>query len=196
MLNTIAQMYITTLPVILAGILNMICVKQKWFKRIAKPLDRGVKLKDGKRIFGDNKTDLGIFTMIMCSIITHIIWGLICGVWEYGQSINQLYSLNQNKITYNILVGFVMGTAYMLFELPNSFIKRRLEIPDGKTSTGIKGKLFLVIDQIDSLFGVALVLVILSRITIGAYFNYIIIAGATHLIFKWLLYKLKIRRNL
>ena len=196
MLNTIAQMYITTLPVILAGILNMICVKQKWFKRIAKPLHRGVKLKDGKRIFGDNKTDLGIFTMIMCSIITHIIWGLICGVWEYGQSINQLYSLNQNKITYNILVGFVMGTAYMLFELPNSLIKRRLEIPDGKTSTGNKGKLFLVIDQIDSLFGVALVLVILSRITIGAYFNYIILGGATHLIFNWLLYKLKIRRNL
>jgi len=32
----------------------------------------------------------------------------------------------------NALVGFALGFAYVLFELPNSFIKRRLDIAPGK----------------------------------------------------------------
>ena len=108
MLKTILSMYITALPVILAGILNMLCVKQKWFKRYAKPLDRGTLLRDKKRIFGDNKTDLGIFTMIVCSIITHIIWGEICKNTVWGIELNKLYVNYENVITYNIIVGDVI----------------------------------------------------------------------------------------
>ena len=196
MLKEVGQMYITMLPVILAGVLNMVCVKQKWFKLLAKPIDRGAKLKDGKRIFGDNKTDLGIITMIISSIVTHIIWGEICTFWSNGQELNQLYINYNNTISYNVLVGSLMGITYMIFELPNSFIKRRLEIPDGKTLNGLKGKVFMVVDQIDSLLGVILVLALVSNITVGQYFNYIILGGFTHISFNWILYKLKIRRNL
>lgn len=196
MLKTILSMYITALPVILAGILNMLCVKQKWFKRYAKPLDRGTLLRDKKRIFGDNKTDLGIFTMIVCSIITHIIWGEICKNTVWGIELNKLYVNYENVITYNIIVGVLMGIAYMLFELPNSFIKRRINIPDGKTLTGIKGKTFMIIDQIDSMFGIALILVITSSISILEYLNYVILGGMTHITVNWILHKLKIRKNL
>lgn len=196
MLKEVASMYITMLPVILAGILNMICVKQSWFREKARPLDRGAKLKDNKRIFGDNKTDLGIITMIVCSILTHIIWGIICKGWSTGRELNRLYTIHNNNITYNILVGALMGLAYMILELPNSFIKRRLQIPDGKTLSGIKGKTFMIIDQVDSLFGIALVLAFVSNISIGQYFNYIILGGLTHITINYILYKLKIRRNL
>ena len=196
MLKEVVSMYITMLPVILAGILNMICVKQNWFKNHAKPLDRGVKLKDNKRIFGDNKTSLGIITMVLCSIITHVIWGIICKYWSIGTKLNQLYIIYKNEVIYNVIIGALMGLAYMLFELPNSFIKRRLEIPDGKTATGIKGKAFLVIDQIDSLIGVIGVLAVISKISITQYFNYIILGGLTHITANYIMYKLKIRRNL
>lgn len=192
----IGQMYITMLPVILAGILNMVCVKQKWFKKYAKPLDRNAVLKDGKRIFGDNKTDFGIITMIICSVITHIIWGYICSVWSTGRELNQLYKVYENNICFNLALGWIMGVAYMIFELPNSFIKRRLEIPDGKTLNGVKGKIFMVVDQVDSLFGVIAVLAFVSPITIGEYFNYIILGGLTHITANWIMYKMKIRRNL
>lgn len=196
MTEKIISMYITMMPVILAGILNMLVVKQSWFKKYAKPIDCGAKLKDAKRIFGDNKTGLGIFTMILCSIVTHVFWGLLCGIWGYGQSINQLYILQKNTVAYNMIVGFAMGVSYMIFELPNSFIKRRLEIPDGKTVTGIKGKLFFIIDQIDSMFGVILALKLLSNITWIQYANYVILGGLTHISVNIVLYKLKIRRNL
>lgn len=196
MMKTILTMYITMMPVILAGISNMVVVKRKWFKKRAKPIDNGKMLKDNKRIFGNNKTWLGFFTMIICSIITHIVWGLICKVFAGMQSMNQLYLYYENTVLYNAIVGAIMGVAYMIFELPNSFIKRRLDIPDGKTERGFKGKLFFVIDQLDSMFGVILVLAVASKISLLQYINYVLLGGLTHICVNLVLYKLRIRRNL
>lgn len=196
MMKTILTMYITMMPVILAGISNMVVVKRKWFQKRAKPMDGGKELKDGKRILGNNKTWLGFFTMIGCSIVTHIVWGLICRLFTGMQSMNQLYLCYENTLLYNTVVGAVMGVAYMVFELPNSFIKRRLDIPDGKTEKGFKGKLFFVIDQLDSMFGVIWVLVVVSNINLLEYINYVLLGGLTHICVNLVLYKLKIRRNL
>lgn len=196
MIKTICTMYITMMPVILAGVSNMVVVKQKWFKKIAKPMDNGKMLKDGKRILGNNKTWFGFFTMIVCSIITHFVWGFFCKISVSFHSMNQLYLYHDNTLWYNAVVGAVMGIAYMLFELPNSFIKRRLEIPDGKTEKGVKGKIFFVIDQLDSMFGVILVLAAVSKISLLQYINYVLLGGLTHICVNLILYKLKIRRNL
>lgn len=196
MMKTILTMYITMMPVILAGISNMVVVKRNWFKKRAKPMDGGKELKDGKRIFGNNKTWLGFLTMIGCSIVTHVVWGLICRLFTDMQNMNQLYLCYENTLLYNIIVGAIMGAAYMIFELPNSFIKRRLDIPDGKTERGLKGKLFFVIDQLDSMFGVILVLAVASKISLLQYINYVLLGGLTHICVNLVLYKLKIRRNL
>lgn len=196
MVKTILIMYITMMPVILAGISNMIVVKRKWFRKRAKPIDHRKELKDGKRILGNNKTWLGFWTMVGCSIVTHIIWGLLCKYFDGMQNMNQLYLYYENSLLYNAIVGGVMGIAYMVFELPNSFIKRRLDIPDGQTEIGFKGKLFFVIDQLDSMFGVILVLAVVSKISFGQYVNYVLLGGLTHICVNLVLYKLKIRRNL
>lgn len=196
MMKTILTMYITMMPVILAGISNMVVVKRNWFKKRAKPMDGGKELKDGKRIFGNNKTWLGFLTMIGCSIVTHVVWGLICRLFTDMQNMNQLYLCYENTLLYNIIVGAIMGAAYMIFELPNSFIKRRLDIPDGKTERGLKGKMFFVIDQLDSMFGVILVLAVASKISLLQYINYVLLGGLTHICVNLILYKLRIRRNL
>jgi hypothetical protein len=44
-----------------------------------------------------------------------------------------------NDIPYEGLYGASLGLVYILAELPNSFIKRRLDIAPGKNATGIKG---------------------------------------------------------
>ena len=196
MMKTILTMYITMMPVILAGISNMVVVKRNWFKKRAKPMDGGKALKDGKRIFGNNKTWLGFLTMIGCSIVTHVVWGLICRLFTDMQNMNQLYLCYENTLLYNIIVGAIMGVAYMIFELPNSFIKRRLDIRDGQTEKGLKGKIFFVIDQLDSMFGVILVLAVASKISLLQYINYVLLGGLTHICVNLVLYKLKIRRNL
>lgn len=157
-------------------------------------MDRGRVLKDGKRIFGDNKTWIGFFGMIVFAAFSQIIWGLLCktglGKWNY------IYEYHENTIIFNFFIGTLFGLAYMLCELPNSFVKRRLNIPDGKTVTGVIGKCFFIIDQTDSLFGVGLVLAFLYPMPVWQYFLYILLGAFTHLSVNFILYKVKIRRNL
>ncbi len=187
----IAGMYITLMPVILAGILNMVFVKTPLYRRFRTPMDGGLVWKDGRRVFGDNKTWIGFFSMIVISVLTSIVWGGICKAASF-ENLNELFKTYDNNIVYNALVGLYFGLSYMLFELPNSFIKRRLDITPGKT----QNLLFFVIDQVDSLFGVMLILFVTSRIPLWKYFFYIFLGGFTHISVNLILYKLKIRRNL
>ena len=60
-------MYITLLPVILGGIGNMLFVKTVFYKKHRKPID------GGKNIFGNNKTWIGAFSMIIQVTIFQIL---------------------------------------------------------------------------------------------------------------------------
>lgn len=190
----VLDMYLTMLSVILGGVLNMLFIKTDFYKKHRYPIDRNRKLKDGKRVFGDNKTWIGFGSMIVCCMISQVLIGFICNVFHIN-SHNQIYNFYENKFIFNVLMGFLFGFTYMLFELPNSFVKRRLDIACGKTNTNIIGKLFFVIDQIDSLIGVMLILVIFAKISWKQYFVYIFIGGFTHIMVNLFLYKIKVRRN-
>ena len=54
--------------------------------------------------------------------------------------------------------GGLLGTAYILGELPNSFIKRQLDIAPGAAAKGILNKLFWCADQIDSSLAILMAL--------------------------------------
>lgn len=190
---TILKMYVTMLPVILAGMLNMLFVKTAVYSRIKRPIDGGKTLRDGKRLFGDNKTWAGFFGMIAANALTQLLWGFACLQMPEMCSV---YARFDNTPAFNLAAGAAMGFAYMLFELPNSYVKRRLDIPSGKTIGGIKGCVFFVIDQVDSLFGVAAVFAVLFPMSVGQYFLYILLGAATHIAVNSFLYAVKIRKNL
>lgn len=190
----VIKMYVTLMPVILAGIFNMIFVKTSLYRKLKRPIDRGVCLKDGRRIFGDNKTWIGFCGMMIFNALSQILWGIVCQIWI--GSWNYIYEYHENIWQFNLAIGAVFGLVYMVSELPNSFVKRRLEIPDGKTVSGIKGTVFFVIDQVDSLFGVVLVLAALYPMPWWQYWFYILLGGGTHIAVNLVLYKLKIRKNL
>lgn len=50
-------------------------------------------------------------------------------------------------------LGFLTGAVAMAAELPNSFLKRRLDIAPGAHATGSRGLVFHLLDQIDVVFG-------------------------------------------
>jgi hypothetical protein len=50
----------------------------------------------------------------------------------------------------------LLGTGYIAGELPNSFAKRQLAIAPGAPGKGVAGRVFWVIDQLDSLVGMLL----------------------------------------
>src|SRR5699024_6581124 len=123
-LNIILTMYITLMPVILAGVANMKLLKSNWLLDWTARIDGGKTWRDGRPVFGENKTWRGALGMVVCSIIAMIIWGFLCRSFPYLQNHNQFYQNNDNTIVFNGFVGFWLGVAYIVFELPNSFWKR------------------------------------------------------------------------
>ncbi len=191
----VVKLYVTLLSSVIAGILNSIFCKLSILNFLKKPLDNNKKLKDGNRIFGDNKTWKGFIGYIILNIICSCIFSFI---WKISnlENLNYFYINHQNTITYNILIGFLLGLFYALFELPNSFIKRRLGISPGKTIKGPKKLLFIFLDQADSIFGMALVVWMFYPIGILVYLLFILFGALTHILINMLLYFAHLRKNM
>ena len=195
MVEKLLHMCLTILPLTISGILNMVFTKTKLYQKHKSPIDRGRVLKDGKRIFGDNKTWIGFISMVLISTCVHAASGVVVNTLNISHC-SDLYGVYDNTILYNSFVGFMFGLIYMLSELPNSFIKRRLDIKAGKTDKGIKGLVFFIIDQIDSLIGVSLLIFLLSNITLWKSVGYVALGAITHITVNLVLYLLKVRKNL
>lgn len=195
MLKTILIMYITLAPAIFSGVLNMIWCKLPILKKLKYPIDFNKNFIDGKRIFGDNKTYKGLLGYVILNILCSVIHGIICNTFNLN-NLNYFYMNHSNTLSFNILIGLLLGLGYSLFELPNSFLKRRLGISEGKSTSGLSKIFFIFLDQADSVFGCALVVWLFYDLGIKLYIGYIILGAATHIVFNMLLYFLHLRKNM
>ena len=189
------MMYVTFAPVILAGIINMAWCSSGILKAAKKPIDAEKNFTDGKRIFGDNKTWKGMIGYIIFNTFFCVLWGFLCSAAGL-EHLDFFYSSHHNTLPYNILVGLLLGAAYSLFELPNSFLKRRLDITPGKTVKGFWKVFFVFLDQADSIFGCALVVWLFYDLGVGLYLLYVLVGAATHIILNMLLYFAGLRKNM
>ena len=114
------------LPVVVGGVLHMLVVTENWLPALTMPSHRNW--------FGANKTVRGFVMMPLLSAL-----GGAC------------VSFNAEGLWLGALAGF----AYVLAELPNSFLKRRLGVAPGQLPQHCR-RLFLLLDQLDSAVGVAL----------------------------------------
>ena len=167
------HIYLFYLPLILGNILHMIIVKRNWFIGLAFPIS--------KRMFGDNKTYRGIIAL---PILTGLL-ALLISYWV---------GPFKKSLTYDAFVGFGLGLAYILAELPNSYIKRRMGIVNGEQSKKYKYLQYFT-DKADSLLGV----LVFYFFTIDVSFETILvlfcIGIVLHLSLSQLLVLLKIKRK-
>lgn len=189
------RMYFTMLPLIFAGVTNMIFVKTNFYKKNRKPIDCGKMLRDNRRVFGDNKTWIGFMSMTIFTIIFQYLFGVLCNCFQLN-SFCDFYLIHGNTAIYNIIVGFWLGFFYVLCELPNSFIKRRLNIDAGKHGSGFVGVLFLIIDQVDSMFGVMFIVCVFSGLGIVQYLSYVTVGALTHIFVNFILCALGVRKKI
>jgi CDP-diglyceride synthetase len=138
------------LPVIAAGLVHLAVLKLDWFPALRRlPLDGGLTFR-GKRLFGDNKTWRGaIVTIATMTVTAYALAQLNTCCWH-------LPVLVPFAETHSVAWGLLLGTGYIVGELPNSFAKRQLAIPPGAPGQGTAGRAFWVIDQLDSLVGMLL----------------------------------------
>ena len=191
----IAGAYLSALSVIIGGIANMVFTKTSLYRRFRSPIDGGASLGDGRRVFGDNKTWIGFASMMLFTALAQVLVGLSIRSFGWDDSA-WVYRTHQNSLTFNAVLGLALGGAYMLFELPNSFTKRRVGIESGGHSGGARGVFFFILDQIDSLLGVFLAIALLSFVTCAEYWGGVILGGLTHIAVNALLRLVRVRENL
>jgi len=194
MADSVLQIYVSLAPVIIAGVLNMVWCSSQLAPRLNRPLDNGAVLWDGRRVFGDNKTWRGLLGMLALGVIAFVPWSLLVQATSLDQW-DLFHQSHAATLVYDACVGALLGAAYALFELPNSFLKRRLDIAPGKESTGPRKWLFVVLDQIDSVVGCAVVVAILATVTPFFVLSLILVGGLTHILLNMGLFAVGLRRN-
>ncbi len=129
------------LPLLLASILEFFLWKTPAFELLNIPIHAG--------LFGENKKWRGLVSLPLAHVVSVLMFqGLEKSLRLSFTKIILISSLN--GVIYGLLVGFVFN----FFELPNSFIKRRLNIAPGSESHPV----FYWVDHMDSPYGVLLVL--------------------------------------
>lgn len=130
MINYLWHIFI---PLILSNIIHMLIIKQGWLSSLCKPVSVSC--------FGPNKTWRGFIIVI---ILNGIFFGVVNVVLPKFGTLEALR------------YGVLLGLAYMVFELPNSMLKRYMGIAAGERSQ--KNPVFYsILDKSDSALGVSLI---------------------------------------
>ncbi len=181
------------LPLIITNVAHMVLVKRNGWAGLSIPIHQ--------RAFGANKTWRGV---VFVSVVNAVCFGLInfpggvllshLGGNYYDAQFPDLSSWHGwNHVVFQAWLGWVYGMAYVLFELPNSWIKRRMGIAPGATAT--RGAVwFTLLDKTDSALGVSLVFCVLRDFSWWDALLFFVTASALHFLFSWILYLRKIKK--
>jgi len=129
-------------PVVAAALVHVIVLKLRCLESLRIPLDGGATWR-GRRLFGDNKTVRGAVVMIGVSAIVATLQAAfrIRGLEYFDYAETNLF-----------LIGLLLGTGFVVGELPNSFVKRQLGVAPGAHA----GVWHTLADQLDSVIGALL----------------------------------------
>jgi CDP-diglyceride synthetase len=194
-MSTLPQLFFLIAVLVCAGATNMAFVKAPILGELSRPMDGGVLMRDGKRLFGDNKTWKGFLGMIAATSF----WLAIAG-W-LATNVPSIHGLSlipfeELELPFNAwFFGAIWGLVYVLAELPNSFLKRRMDIQPGENATGLKGLFFLVLDQADSVIGCVLVLFLFSSITWLDGVMLVVLGSFAHYITNLSLYVVRLKKQ-
>lgn len=140
-MDTLLTFLFLALPIVIAGSGHMAVVRFDLARSLKKPIHR--------EWFGENKTWRGVIVMPTFCVVGVYLTTLLEGE---GREV-LLTSLREAS---PLWLGALLGLAYVLFELPNSFMKRRLGIAPGKLPARNRFW-FALMDQADSALGCLLV---------------------------------------
>ena len=190
MLEMTAQVLFLGSPLLPAAIAQGLCIKYDWLGRLRRPLDFGKSFR-GKRIFGDHKTWRGLIINVVFCLL-----GAVIQAWLQvkGSLPSWLYLLDYENHAF--LVGILLGLGMTAGELPNSFLKRRFEIPPGESREGLPGVVFFIYDQVDLTIGIWVFLYFLIKPSVWLVLWSLLVTLVLHLSVSIVGYLLGMRKTL
>ena len=186
MMKIIIQLLLNASPVIAAAIFHMIIVKVRCCNFLTYPLDHNLSFR-GKRIFGKNKTYRGVIIMILASVFFSFLY--LYGV-RNSVGMEEYNLLDFAKYSY-VFYGILFGLGYVIGELPNSFMKRQMDVESGKATNAF----MIIFDQIDSVLVIMFLLVFFSSFTWQLFLFGVFFYGFIHIIINYILFLLGLRKE-
>jgi len=172
-----------------AGVAHTLWLRWPRSRRFAAPLDGGRKFR-GRALFGDNKTWRGLLVLPPAAAAAFGAFGLLrpslpawmqAGLWANGPA------------SYALL-GFACGLAFMVAELPNSFLKRQIDVaPGGSPRNAGLAVLCFVLDRVDSAVGVLGVISLVLPVRPATWIWVLLIGPGVHLLFSLWLHRLGVK---
>lgn len=169
---------LTIFPVFLAGLMFILILR--YFPGfLSFPLDLGLTINK-KRIFGDNKTFRGPIVMGTSVALFGTFTATLLG---YSQDYKFL-----------LVSYFLIGLLYSIGELPNSFLKRQLNVAPGKAHEDkFYAKVFKVVDTYDSLLLCGVGYVYLFNFDFTYMLLSVLLGGLLHLVTDQWMRSLKLK---
>jgi CDP-2,3-bis-(O-geranylgeranyl)-sn-glycerol synthase len=170
----------------LAGVVHVLWLRSATSKYFCQPLDGGLTFR-GRRLFGANKTLRGLMVMPIAAAVTFSAAGS-AREWLPGWIAAGMWDLALGEYA---LLGLACGSAFMIFELPNSFLKRQLDVPPGEAprQPWLRAICFSL-DRCDSTVGVMLVVAVALPISGETWFWVFLLGPASHAVFSALLHQM------
>jgi CDP-diacylglycerol--serine O-phosphatidyltransferase len=158
---------------ILANTFHVVVIKNNWLANLSIPISA--------KAFGKNKTLRGFLVLPFFS-------GSLALIFSYA-----LGPFVESHLT-DSFIGLGLGLSYLISELPNSFIKRRLGIKNGEHSK--KYRLFQVfVDKTDSLIGMLLFYYFATSVQFKTIVELYFIAFLLSITTSFVLHSIKLKKS-
>jgi CDP-2,3-bis-(O-geranylgeranyl)-sn-glycerol synthase len=166
-----------------AGLANMSPVfvsKTPLVRRVTFPIDFG-KSVSNKRILGDNKTFAGLLLGIIVATIIVFLQSL---VYSHSSWVRSFCFINYSQLSI-LWLGPLLGLGALLGDAVESFFKRQLNIPAGKS--------WFPFDQIDYIVGGIIFSYLLIQLPPYYYALILIVYFVLHILSVWFGYLVGLR---
>jgi len=160
------------LPVFGAHLAHAPVLRFDLLPKLARPID-GAKTFRGRRLFGANKTWRGAAVMF-CGALGATL-ALSRWPWYRSRLPPELCEASP------LLTGALLGAGVVVGELPNSFLKRQLNVPPGERSRSLAGTALSLFDQVDFVPATCLLLRPVFRMSRGQLIDATVFVAIVHL---------------
>jgi CDP-2,3-bis-(O-geranylgeranyl)-sn-glycerol synthase len=186
-LDPVACAALLILAFVIAGLAQTAWFASDRSRAFALPLDGGLTLR-GRRLFGHNKTVRGLVVMVPAAAMSLPL--VASALDRVLPSPSGLWPLTPGGYA---ALGAWSALGFMLGELPNSFVKRQLDIAPG-AAAGARGLPWqLAADRLDSGIGLLLSTSLVVPVPWGTWALVLGIGPIFHWCFSFLLFRLGLK---
>lgn len=185
----ICQAVFLVLAMACPGAAHVIWLRSQTAQRLTWPVDGGLTFRR-HRIFGENKRLAGFFVL---PPVAGLSFWMLSKLWAYlpGALPSLIWPLSGMQYA---LLGLACGFAFLVAELPNSFLKRQFGVAPGGTPAS---RLFRVLatglDRFDSVIGCLIVAGLIVPVSLATWGWVLVLGTSQHALFSFAMFQLGLK---